>query len=319
MAAAGQQVAAPTAALSPISAAPAAGPMQAKKKKDAVPSPGPVSANHQDYANLEAGDLATRTAGYNAISQRTAANTTQEQRAALTDYVANSEPYNKMLRGNTEHPLYPTAPQDQANLVDNMAQIREAIGNNRIEEDTATYKGIEDSYFVTILQQAGLKKAVNPDGTVNHKWLESHQRQLRKALVGMTFSDPGFTSTTTERSFAQGWANKKNGMIRQQAFMDKHDMANMTPEEEAELERINTDRENLEGAHIIRMNLPAGSRAAAIDHAATEGRNFSGQSEILVDRGSQFRISGLQHTAKGRYDIIMDLLAAGGDETRLRR
>ena len=96
-------------------------------------------------------------------------------------------------------------------------------------------------------------------------------------------------------------------------------MANLSSAEEAELERLNTGRETMEGAHVIRMNLPAGSRAAAIDHAATEGRNISGQSEILVDRGSQFRISGLERTAKGRYDIIMDLLAAGGEETRLRR
>ena len=101
--------------------------------------------------------------------------------------------------------------------------------------------------------------------------------------------------------------------------MDQHDLASLTPEQTDELERLQSSRDTMEGAHVIQMNLPAGSRAAAIDHAATYNRDFSGQSEVLVDRNSQFRVSGVNRTSRGRYDIIMDLLEAGGEQTRRRR
>ena len=323
MAAAGQTVAPPVSAVSGVTAAAAAGPMQAKKpwqkSPEPAPEPAPISAQHHGaYESLQSADPAARQAGYNELSQATAANTTTDEQQALTTYVAGSEPINQYLLGNTSHVLYPQA-SEIPRITQEMGQISSALGKNRIEEDTATYKGIEDSYFARMLQQAGLKRAVKRDGTVDHDWLEKHQKQLQKKMVGMTFSDPRYTSTTTERGFAQSWANKKNGIIRQQAFMDQHDLASLTPEQTDELERLQSSRDTMEGAHVIQMNLPAGSRAAAIDHAATYNRDFSGQSEILVDRNSQFRVSGVNRTSRGRYDIIMDLLEAGGEQTRRRR
>ncbi len=142
---------------------------------------------------------------------------------------------------------------------------------------------------------------------------------MQNALINTTFADNGFTSTTTEKNFARYWAQHKNHTEN----LDRlYRIQNRTPEEDEEVDRYELSdpkNNNVPGGHIIHMSLPAGSRSAAIGGAAKvpgkKGTSIK-MHEVLVDKGSLFRITGFnvnndKDAGPDSFNLMMELLSDG--------
>ena len=109
---------------------------------------------------------------------------------------------NNYLRDKKSDMSYPQP--DQIPEVRQQAEdISAGIQSNPLAENVTAYKGITDTYLALMFEQHGLKKALNKNGAVNHKWLNKNQKEMRNALIGKTFHDKAYTSTSTEKAFAQ--------------------------------------------------------------------------------------------------------------------
>lgn len=184
------------------------------------------------------------------------------------------------------------------------------IQNNPLQENITGYKGISDKYLALLFEQHGLKKAVNRDGTINHKWLSKNQKKMRKALIGKVFHDKAYTSTSTERSFAQFWARHKAGSEAMKRYVD-----NGQDDKAQEIQNmIENNPEKIPGAHMVRFNMPKGANASFVDR--TSDKHFADlkkpvdQREILIDKGSSFKISDIRKMEDSdSYELVMDMLA----------
>ena len=325
IAAAGQQVytGPVTGALSGASPSPAAaGPMQAKreKKQDQEITPArqiepPESrsayAAEFDLLNSQEGSDQERRKAYDSIAGPAADNMSAQQRADITSYIDVSQPINTYLRGQKDSAFYPQGEEEQK-VSDQVQSISQAIRQNPLAEGLTTFRGVTDKFLAMLLRKNGLKKGLNRNGTVNHEWLNKNQATLRKKLVGSTFKDKGFTSTSTERGAAQGWVNMaaRNEYIEQLEKEGKYDTINEM--------NVNPDTVKVPGAHLMRVNLPKGSHAAFVDRtseAGVEGDNE--QREVLLDKGSSFRISDLRKMEDSdSYELVLDLLAQEGKKKK---
>ena len=231
-------------------------------------------------------------------------NVTEQQRSAISDYIIGSEPINNYLRGNKNSPYYPT-PKLIPKMKQQAVDISNGIRNNPLPEQISAYKGITDSYLALLFQQLGLKKAVNKDGSINHKWLNKNQKQMRKALVGSTFHDKAYTSTSTERGFAQFWSRHKAQTEVMNRFVE-----NGQDDEAIKIQKLATEHpELIPGAHMVTMNLPKGANASFVDRMSDKEKKVD-QREILVDKGSMFKISDVRKMKDSHsYELVMDMLA----------
>lgn len=306
----------------------AAGPMQAMRKKGNTigkkePSEGSVTQDEElpsrysdDFSllNSQQGTKEQRKGAYDHIALDAAANMTVPQRKAITQYIGGSEMINTFLRGKKEDASYPM-PDLIPELRQQAEDISAGIQSNPLPGNVTTYKGITDTYFAMVLQQLGLKKAVNDDGSVNHEWLNKNQKKLRKTLVGSVFHDEAYTSTSTEKEYAQFWSRKKAQREKNMQLQD--DPA------AAEAFQIMTQEhpELTPGAHLITINMPKGARASFVDRV-TDGSKYGdpGQREVLADKGSSFRISDLRkRTDSDSYELVMELLAEEEGKKRKKK
>ncbi len=306
----------------------AAGPMQAKRnwfggKKKTKPAPALIQepeparepepqseyAADFDLLNSQTGSEEVRKQAYNNIAVPTANNMTAQQRSAVTDYVASSTDINAYLRGQKNSPFYPKPKQVQ-DVVQKANDISQAIRNNPLKENLTTYRGTTDGFLAFLLEQNGLKKGLNKNGTVNHQWLNKNQKTLRKKLVGSVFHDKAFTSTSTEKDFARDWARKEVIREKKQKLYDEDagydEIAAVQEEADAHPERI-------PGAHLLSINMPKGANASFIDRATDikkAGHGEDNQREVLADKGSMFKISDIRKMEDAdSYELVMDLLA----------
>ena len=261
-------------------------------------------ADDIDLLNAQKGSAEERKKAYNHIALDTANNMTKPQRKAITDYIGHSETINNYLREKKDDMNYPQP--DQIPEVRQQAEdISAGIQNNPLPENVTAYKGITDTYLALMFKQHGLKKAVNSDGSVNHKWLNKNQKKLRKALVGSVFHDKAYTSTSTEKAFAQFWSRKKAKREKMMQMMkngeDAEQFQNMTLEHP----------ELIPGAHLMTLNMPKGSNVSFVDRVTDDsGRGDPGQFEVLADKGSSFRINDIRKMeGSDSYELVMDLLA----------
>lgn len=340
MAAAGEQVyAGPvTHALSDASPSPmAAGAMQAKRsgkkpKKKAVsmipskdlesPSISGSGAPRSKYAsdfdllNTQQGSAEERTNAYDHMAVDTMNNLTAPQQKSLKSYIAGSEPINSYLRDDFDNPEYPTE-NEVPEVEQEIENVSAGLKNNPLPENISTFKGITDKYLYMMFQQFGLKKALNKDGTINHEWLRKNQAKMKKKLIGKTFHDKGYTSTTTERDFAHGWAQQKakGEWLHYLEKSKRYDEINQYSDE------IDEHPERIKGVHMVRFNLPKGANASFIDRTADDlsvGRND--QREVLVDKGSSFKISDIRKAEDSdAYELVMDLLAEEKGKKRKKK
>ena len=165
-------------------------------------------ADDFDLLNTQQGSAEERMNAYDHMAVDTMSNLTAPQQKSIKSYIAGSEPINSYLRDDFNNPEYPND-NYVPTVQEEIENVSAGLKNNPLPENISTFKGITDKYLYMMFQQFGLKKALNKDGTVNHEWLRNNQDRMKKTLVGKTFHDKGFTSTTTERDFAQGWAQQK--------------------------------------------------------------------------------------------------------------
>ena len=159
-----------------------------------APKPAPRSKYAADYDLLSSqeGSEEERRRAYDHMAGDTIGNLTDPQKNSIRSYIKGSEPINSYLRNdpsNSEYPLKRQIPKVQEDI----KNISEGLKNNPLQENLSAYKGITDKYLAMMFQQFGLKKALNKDGTINHKWLRDNQQKMKKTLVGKTFHDKGYT------------------------------------------------------------------------------------------------------------------------------
>lgn len=257
---------------------------------------------------------------YNPISMAHYQAATPEQRAAGKSYIQDSRDINGMLRGGA------------AGLTDEKKSELEAMSSNlsgmmqTLDTDQTGYRSISDAGLLPLLEQAGLSDAVlNENGTVNHERL----LQNKDRLVGMTFQDKGFTSTTASSQFAAKWGSnlgrrdlnffKKRALDRRGVSQEErahpHNAGLMDISEDGKMPLRSRQQaaagvlDNLMGSdyikdsdigtHMMEIAMPKGSKAAHIDafNSSTgqldEKTMAHQQMEILLDKGSNFRIADI--------------------------
>ena len=274
------------------------------------------SEESYNLLNTQQGTAKERLDAYKNLAGQVEQNTTPEEQTELGNYVYSSEPTNLLLRGQREKAAYPTEPKDRDDALRTSRFVSSAIEKNRIKKRMNVFRGIPDSKLGEILTQKGLTRAVKRNGGLDRQWIRDNLRKVQNALINTTFADNGFTSTTTEKNFAKKWAQHKN---RTENLLRLDAIRNKTPEEEDETihyQEYDPKKNNVPGGHIINMVLPAGSRSSVISGAAKfPGRGSSmEQREVLVDKGSLFKITGFnvnndKDAGPESFNLMMELLS----------
>ena len=292
-----------------------------KKRRSRLPfRKMPVDAQSEESYNLlntQQGTADERRDAYRNLADQVEQNTTPDEQAELGNYVNASEPTNLLLRGQKEKTSYPSKQNLKDEALRTSRFVSSAIEKNRIQKKMNVFRGIPDSKLGEILTQKGLTRAVKRNGGLDHQWIRDNLQKVQHALINTTFADNGFTSTTTEKNFARYWAQHKNhteNLDRLYRIQDR------TPEEDEEVDRYELSdpkNNNVPGGHIIHMSLPAGSRSAAIGGAAKvpgkKGTSIK-MHEVLVDKGSLFRITGFnvnndKDAGPDSFNLMMELLS----------
>ena len=292
-----------------------------KKRRSRLPfRQMPVDAQSEESYNLlntQQGTADERLDAYRNLADQVEQNTTPDEQAELGNYVNASEPTNLLLRGQKEKTSYPSKQNLKDEALRTSRFVSNAIEKNRIQKKMNVFRGIPDSKLGEILTQKGLTRAVKRNGGLDRQWIRDNMRKVQQALINTTFADNGFTSTTTEKNFARYWAQHKNHTEN----LDRlYRIQNRTPEEDEEVDRYELSdpkNNNVPGGHIIHMSLPAGSRSAAIGGAAKvpgkKGTSIK-MHEVLVDKGSLFRITGFnvnndKDAGPDSFNLMMELLS----------
>ena len=282
-------------------------------------SPAPKKRSGADYTadfellNSGGGSAEERSRAYDNIAVNTGKNMTESQKKAISSYMGGSEPINSFLRNEVSSPYYP-GKRDVPKVQQEIQNISQGLKNNPLQGNISTYKGITDKYLAMMFQQFGLKEALNEDGGVNHEWMGKNPELMKKMLVGKTFRDEGYTSTTTEPDFARGWARKK---ARSEHTLDL--MMKGKGKEAMDYEsEVNEHPEKIKGAHMVRFNLPKGANASFVDRAGdSKSSGRYEQREVLADKGSSFRISDFRKLEDSdSYELVMDMLAEEAGKKR---
>ena len=269
------------------------------------PEPRSPYAADFDLLNSQQGSKEERKNAYNHLVIPTAEGMTEDQQQAVSEYIRGSSGHNTYLRGQKDNLYYPQTEQEIQRTRKQTEDISQMIQSNPLPEQLTTYRGTTDKFFASLLQQNGLGKAVKDDSSVDHEWLNKNQKKLRKNLVGKTFHEKAFTSASTEKAFAQEWS-------RQSSLNEKNFEYGMTGQIQKALALqgiYQNHPEQLPGAHLMTMNLPKGAKGAFIDRATDKLKRNNNQREVLLDKGSMFKISDVRKMeASDSYELVMDLL-----------
>jgi len=262
-------------------------------------------ADDFDLLNSQQGSDEERRNAYDRIALPIAERMTEDQQHAVSEYIQGSSGPNAYLREQKDHLYYPQTEENIQRIKKQTEDISQVIQNNPLPEQLTTYRGTTDKFFAALLQQNGLGKAVKEDGSVDHQWLKQNQKKLRKNLVGKTFHEKAFTSTSTEKKFALNWS-------RMTSFNEKNFEYGMTGQIKKALKLQNlydTHPEQINGAHLLTMNLPKGSKGTFVDRATDSIGRTNNQREVLLDKGSFFKISDIRKMEDSdSYELVMDLL-----------
>ena len=231
------------------------------------------------------GDMVHRDA-YLAMSRADLASLTPQEAAAMDEYTNDSGQINRRLRsGDISHDV-----TDAQNTF-----IKQAFAKHPIPVAMEMYRGVSDGFLTFLLntidsfspeEKAG---ALTQAGGINHIWME--QDEHYKMFEGVTFQDKAFVSTSTNKAFARRWAN-----------MVSHD--EKTRANGGEVQIFDPVRaEDIDGAHVLNMHLPAGIRAMFTDAMFTRNRRPRGQDEVTVDAGYTYVIESVKRVGHGMYEM----------------
>lgn len=266
---------------------------------------------------------------YMALSMKDKARANNIQREAMGDWIKNSGSYSEVLRNDKsfdEMRKEAKNPKetDNLNFMEKMVGVIDSVftDNAGLEESMETYRGVGDGFLSFLFAQRGLspKDYLNKDGSLNYQKID--KKGLLKSLIGMTYQDKCFVSTSTNRGYAAMWAN-------QNEFNDANKIRNEVLEnsktEEGSLERKELERyseaavlnkaESGKGGHMMVMNLPAGTKAIFADafgSTSKDSKNMVGspQNEITLDRGLMYKITDVSGSA-GSYQLHVTVAVAG--------
>lgn len=261
---------------------------------------------------------------YNRISNDHYQAATPEQRNAGKAYIQDSRDVNGMLRGITTE----TGERKETlqKMADNLSGMMQTT-----ESDQKSYRGISDAGLLPLLTQAGMEDVIKPNGTVDH---EALIRQ-KERLIGMTYQDKGFSSTTASQQFALDWGErlpsrdlnffKQRALERHGVSQEEHDaeenkdLFDMLEGPDKErltvktrqqvyglladniLKGDETVKESDIGSHLMEIAMPKGTKAAYIDSTNAQNGVLSDntirnqQMEILLNQGARFRIKDILH------------------------
>lgn len=205
----------------------------------------------------------------------------KKEKTAMAEYANNSDAINTALRNHN----YEKGTLDAA-LSNNITNMKKAFTKHNLPKDTTTYKGIDDNMIKYLLGIKGIDKDqandfLDDDGNIDHE--KFFALGAYKLLNGTTFQDKAFMSTTTNKFFARRLANKTVNKTK------KSNNKNLYT--------------NTEGAHIMTLNVPKGTRAMFTDTMFTKTGNEKEKNELTLDAGYTYTINNVKPIGPGMYEL----------------
>ena len=257
-----------------------------------------------------------RIAAYYNISDRLKGNTTQEEQKVITSYINCAAPYNGLLRGTN-----PPKTEDRKNQLEGeINTLSNVLHNNPLEQDMTTHRGVDDFFLRKLLKDNNFTEALKGEdlNEVNHEWIGQNMEEFNRRMNGVVYTDPGFSSSTTQREFAESWSKDSGRFFMKRELDQRLSSGKISQDEYQKRMAEMPEKGDISGAHVIDLELPKGAPVAAIDRAGMINRGPSGQREMLIDKGSMFQFMGLSPgNVPGSYNMKARLLS--GEEGRRRR
>jgi hypothetical protein len=351
MAAAGQTVAMPAAAMSAVTAAPAAGPMQAKKRKTDVSAVKAANAGigrynthsylQDDVMRAAAGrqiggateqarryndssyNQDTARAAYLGMAQADAADATPEQIDAFNAYTDDQTDINNYLRRGKG-----SVDASQRNAVAGQIKQMDSLFAQRsgLSEEMNVYRGVNDGFLEFLLQQGGFDAARygKDGGGIDHDKLRSSGILDEINQRGIEYTDKAYVSTSTSRGFAGYFPvgeqidDMRNMMKRQlYGYNRAHGKtgrdAQITQEEnQAIFDAAMHNMQYESGIHMMNMHLSDDVKGLAIDQMASSEGGRKEQNEFLLNRGQGYKVYGIREVSPGRYEMDVEVMTAKG-------
>jgi hypothetical protein len=259
-------------------------------------------------------DVAEQTPHQRAYNQLAARNTpenpnrvSKELDSAFKFYVQSWTSFNDPLRAGQS---VDEIRQDNPFVGDSIQRMDEYMeGEGKLSDDLTTYRGIDDKFLKFLFSQAGIKekKYLDKKGEIDHDKIAKHK--LLEQLVGTTFEDKAYVSTTTNPAFANMWTMRDKLKARQEQVGYDPNQFGKDVQEQVDLAMLN-DTSLMKGSHIMNMHYKAGTKGAFISTPV------STQSEFMLDRGQSYRINGASRRADGSYAFDVDVLGALEEEAK---
>lgn len=317
-----------------------------------------LKANQRAYIQRKGfgtSDTSEHRKAYMALSMKDKARANSTQRGAMGYWISCSKDYSDALRGDQSiDEMIEELEKEKKSKVkaDSLRFVKKQIGvmdsiftdNAGLEESLQVYRGVGDGFLKFLFQQKGFSEkdyeedTSKKDASSNKKngsvqntssdknkpldYKKIDKKGLMKSLVGMTYKDNCFVSTSTNRGYCAMWAN-------QDAFKKADDMRtdmlqkSNTKEgsrERSELERYSESvaleqTEAGKGGHMMTMHLPAGTKAIFADAFGDKEQNHNimkgaSQNEVTLDRGLIYKITGVSGSA-GSYQFYVTVVGSG--------
>lgn len=286
-------------------------------------------AFREEKGDSSIGDNAHRQA-YMKLATKDKKRVNERQRSAMASWITSSGMYSEVLRSDESFEEMKAKKENkgdkaQVDFMSEMVGVMDSIfeDNAGLEENLETYRGVGDPFISYLFQQRGLspKDYQKKDGHLDYAKID--KKGLLKKLIGMTYRDGCFVSTTTNRGYAAMWAN-------QEAFREANDVRRQVLENTG-MQEGSQEREALEryadavllehaetagkGGHMMIMNLPAGTKAVFADAMGSSQKDSSKmvgapQNEVTLDRGLIYKITNVSGS-NGNYRLYVTVVGQG--------
>jgi hypothetical protein len=260
--------------------------------------------------------FAVRTDALYSMSKHAGKELSDEEKKGISNYITSSFALNYYLRtgknifdDNKEADgKYKEAFEKQKTVLESI------ITKYSIKQDIPAYRGTDDRYLMLWFESFGIEVKKRGENYIDHDDLDERFDEIKQQIVGKTYVDKGFTSTTTEKSYAEKWIRQYVRRRLEDALIYEHDMDTDEYTETGNyyknlLDDI-TDDSALPGQHVIHIEMPKGTKAAMIDKM---GKTSGSQQEILVNHGSIWKVKDIKKGAhKGQYHIYVKIINEEG-------
>jgi hypothetical protein len=260
--------------------------------------------------------FAVRTDALYSMSKHAGKELSDEQKKGISDYITSSFALNYYLR--TGKDMYrddkEAVGEFKKNVEKHKTLLENIINKNSIKQDITAYRGTDDKYLMLWFESLGIEVKKRGNNYIDHDDLDERFDEIKQQIVGKTYVDKGFTSTTTEKSYAVEWIRQYVRRKLESALFDEVDADTDDYTETGKYynKLLNdiTDDSALPGQHVIHIEMPKGTKAAMIDKM---GNTSGTQQEILVNHGSIWKVRDIKKGAhKGQYHIYVKIINEEG-------